>query len=608
MDIETMPHTMYFTGHPNTAIKINQVPYQTIEYNDNGMFTTKLMNDTPIKIFIDNGATPSILPLRTYNKFPILHTYPKTKSNTPIHTGGGLITSHFWLEIPLKLQHQTIQIKALVCDSECPYDLILGRTSMAQLSAWQDYATNKLYIQQISIPLIVRNNTQILPGKTGIVTLTLRSNKTSFIPRHTIIVKGIASVKPLDQNLPLKPIEIELENNGCCMEVHNTSDSTVEFLHGQEMACFDARSKGLVQINNSKHFPIDQYLHDRMTPATLSPSPLAYEKPIHPAKMRRITTRTEFPIDDTNKSTPDDKYPWLDPDDVRRNMTDKEILRMKLNFKDSILNEKEKEEFLMKVEQFADVFSLRDEIGTCPFTEVHLKLKDKTPFFVRPYPMREEQKKVIQKEMDRLEHLGIICKGLTGYSSPVVLVKWKNQNLYRVCSDFCILNEKLVKINHAFSLVRDCIEQLGRKKCHYLSTIDLRDAFHTLRLALSSQKYCGITPYYGSPTYHYLHMGMGMSVSPQIWQQFIDLVFQDNLIKCKQNFDVIMDDTFIHSTAEEHMDDLIDLFKVLRKYGLKLSPHKCQFFKKKIVYMGLEFQIQEDKVCYTPLKDKCDAI
>ena len=126
MDIETMPHAMYFGGDSDTVTKINHVPYQTIEYNDNGMFTAKLMNDTPIEIFIDNGATPSILPLHTYNKFPILHTYPKTESNTPIHTGGGLITSHFWLEIPLKLQHQTIQIKALVCDSECPYDLILG--------------------------------------------------------------------------------------------------------------------------------------------------------------------------------------------------------------------------------------------------------------------------------------------------------------------------------------------------------------------------------------------------------------------------------------------------------------------------------------------------
>ena len=53
---------------------------------------------------------------------------------------------------------------------------------------------------------------------------------------------------------------------------------------------------------------------------------------------------------------------------------------------------------------------------------------------------------------------------------------------------------------------------------------------------------------------------------------------------------------------------MTDLFKVLRKYGLKLSPHKCQFFKKKIVYMGLEFQVQGYKVCYTPLKDKCDTI
>ena len=126
MDIETMPHAMYFTGDSDTVTKINQAPYQTIEFDDNSMFTAKLMNDTPIEIFIDNSATPSILPLCTYNKFPILHTYPKTVSNTPIHTGGGLITSHFWLEIPLKLQHQTIQIKALVCDSECPYNLILG--------------------------------------------------------------------------------------------------------------------------------------------------------------------------------------------------------------------------------------------------------------------------------------------------------------------------------------------------------------------------------------------------------------------------------------------------------------------------------------------------
>ena len=69
---------------------------------------------------------------------------------------------------------------------------------MAQLSAWQDYASHKLYIQQISVPHTVRNNIRVLPGKPGVVSLTLQPNKTSFIPRHTITGKGVTYVKPFD--------------------------------------------------------------------------------------------------------------------------------------------------------------------------------------------------------------------------------------------------------------------------------------------------------------------------------------------------------------------------------------------------------------------------
>ena len=76
-------------------------------------------------------------------------------------------------------------------------------------------------------------------------------------------------------------------------------------------------------------------------------------------------------------------------------------------------------------------------------------------------------------------------------------------------------------------------------------------------------------------------MGMGMSISPQIWQQFIDLVFQDDLIKRKQNFDVIMDDTFIHSMKEEHMDDLMDLFKVLQNMDEKYHPTNANSLRRK---------------------------
>ena len=65
-------------------------------------------------------------------------------------------------------------------------------------------------------------------------------------------------------------------------------------------------------------------------------------------------------------------------------MTDAEILRMKLNLTECSLDNKQKEEFLVKLDDFHDVFSLRDEIGTCPFIEVQLKLKDETPFFEDP--------------------------------------------------------------------------------------------------------------------------------------------------------------------------------------------------------------------------------
>ena len=211
---------------------------------------------------------------------------------------------------------------------------------MAHLSAWQDYATNKLHIQQISIPIVAKNNVRILPGNTEIVSAALKTSKSTFFPRNTIADKGIAYVRPFDKMLPLRPIKIEFENNKYGLEIHNSSDSTVKFLFANEIAYFDVRSKGLVQANNSKHFPINQYLHDRVTPATLSPKPLANDKQIDPSKVPRISTCTDTITDDINVPTKDDKYPWLDPDDKRRHMTDAEILRHKLYLEDSLLDEK----------------------------------------------------------------------------------------------------------------------------------------------------------------------------------------------------------------------------------------------------------------------------
>ena len=57
------------------------------------------------------------------------------------------------------------------------------------------------------------------------------------------------------------------------------------------------------------------------------------------------------------------------------------------------------------------MFSLRDEIVTCPNIEVNIEVMDNLPFFIRPYHVKEEERAVLDKEMRRLCYLGILKEG-----------------------------------------------------------------------------------------------------------------------------------------------------------------------------------------------------
>ena len=60
-----------------------------------------------------------------------------------------------------------------------------------------------------------------------------------------------------------------------------------------------------------------------------------------------------------------------------------------------------------------EAFSLRDrdEIGTFQNIEVEIGVMDKSPFFIRPYHVNEEDKALIDKEMKHLYYLEILGKG-----------------------------------------------------------------------------------------------------------------------------------------------------------------------------------------------------
>ena len=584
-------------------------PYSVITYTEDNMITGTYDNTHDIPIFVDNGTTFNIMPTHFYDKAYYLHHLPREKAEiTNIATGNGSVKTHFWIDVLLNIQGCFMQFKLLVCDTLAQTGILLSKMALEQLQTWQDYSTNTLYIKQTAIPLHAIHDMELLPDrKTTIQLVADRSNDLQY--RQLIQGQGIVWVWSNDSSKPLQPIVATFHNDKTLVTFHNTTDQTQYITKGAKVAVLDMRSKDGGMTNFEWDIPTDDegnlVLYAHTFASTLEPTKLANEDPLLQAETK-IDVSKDPKEHKVGIPEEKDKYPWLDEDDPRRKMTDEQILRMKVPLDKSVLSAAEKERLIKLMLENLEAFSIRDEIGTCPYFEVKLKLRDDKPFFVRPYNIREDQKPIIQKEMDRLEKLGIIKKGLTGYSSPVLLVKRKQQNLYRVVTDFRVLNERLVRVNHAFPIVRDCLEAIGASKCEVMSVLDLRDAYHTLPLAEESQKYCGLTPYYGSATYVYLRMGMGMSCSPALWQQFVHMIWEK--LPNKERYKIIMDDILIFSTKEQHWEDLENLFKVLTEYGLKISPHKCQLFRDKLIYMGLEFLIKDGTAHYTAMRDKCDAI
>ena len=101
-----------------------------------------------------------------------------------------------------------------------------------------------------------------------------------------------------------------------------------------------------------------------------------------------------------------DKYPWLDNSDEKKYMTDREILDKYIDLESSCLTKWEKQKLRNLIYEYKDAFSLRDEIGTCPNIKVEIGITDSSPFFMRPFHAREEDKTILDKKNEKTVLLG----------------------------------------------------------------------------------------------------------------------------------------------------------------------------------------------------------
>ena len=142
-------------------------------------------------------------------------------------------------------------------------------------------------------------------------------------------------------------------------------------------------------------------------------------------------------------------------------------------------------------------FSLRDEIGTCPNIEVEIGITDKSPFFIRPCHVKEEDKQYIGQEDEKIVLLGYIKRRhFSAYLSPVMLISRKVTKDKKVGTDFRHLNVRIAKNNLDDPLLKHTFSVLGSSRCKVLSVLDLEDVLHPLRVLENSQRYYGMLPYF----------------------------------------------------------------------------------------------------------------
>ena len=139
--------------------------------------------------------------------------------------------------------------------------------------------------------------------------------------------------------------------------------------------------------------------------------------------------------------------------------------------------------------------------------------------------------------------------GFSAYSRPVMLISRKVMKDERVVTDFRHINVRIVKNNLAYPLLKDTFSVLGRSQCEVLSLLDLKDAFHSLRLSDNSKRYCGILPYFGSASYLYQRMPIGLNILPSIWQLYINAIL--DCLQSRKYCKTIMDDLLLFTSSKK---------------------------------------------------------
>lgn len=202
----------------------------------------------------------------------------------------------------------------------------------------------------------------------------------------------------------------------------------------------------------------------------------------------------------------------------------------------------------------------------------------------RPYKHSLEEEASLHQEIQNGLHSGRILRSTATVSSPVLFVKVPGK-APRMCVDYRELNSQTISEPAILPNIQDLLDKLP-SNFKYLSKLDLKGAFHQLRMHPESED---LTTFVcGMGTFKYRVMPFGLKNAPGHFQRFMDSIL---LYKITDDGHYIDDIIFVDVDRDVHISKIRNTLKILLENGLLVSPQKCNFFADKIEFLGHQLEI-----------------
>lgn len=234
-------------------------------------------------------------------------------------------------------------------------------------------------------------------------------------------------------------------------------------------------------------------------------------------------------------------------------------------------------------------------LGCTTLLEHHIDTANATPIKSRHFPLSPPRQAEAYAEIERLLSMNVIEESNSPWCSPVVLVR-KPGNKVRLCLDSRKVNAVTKKDSYPLPHIGGLLSRL--KDTHFISGIDLKDAFLQIKLSEESkEKTAFAVP--GKPLFQYRVMPFGLCNGPQTMSRLMDKVIPSRL---RENVFIYLDDLLVCSADfETHLKILKEVAQCLKRANLTINVEKSKFCQREIKYLGYRIghgclKIDQDKV------------